>query len=455
MKRKTSKWRKVAAAVFFLTVIAWMVFSTAWIANWRNDTKITVYKPIDSDLTGLSFIGAEMFEQLDFLYDTMLFNGYLYNVSEASDDEVAKSLLLAASDVCYKIAMDNKVHWAYRIFVDFDGVIKRKAGFNLEFSPLAIRNGIYKVILQAEEHGEPVARVATGYVIEKMYGHATLRYRPSEPVESIAEVFDWANVGFSSFSLLNDGTLNLAGWGVVDGVNASADTAVYIEVFNGEDSIGTFSTIKENITYIAEYFNDTGYYAAGFKASVPSVSAENLKVRVYVKYDGAFYRCSYHFVPDENMETLVSVSDMEIHEPVTQLYRPSEQVESIAEVCDWANAGFSSFSLLNDGTLNLAGWGVVDGVNASADTEVYIEVFNGEDSMGTFSTTKENITYIAEYFNDTGYYAAGFRASVPGVLAENLKIMVYVKYNNDFYRCSYHFVPDENMETLVSVSDID
>lgn len=293
------------AVLFF----AWMLFSTKLIAVSLNSVSPVVEPPVTKDFMGLSFPNRLMFSQSNTMFDTMQFSGMIYNISYATDEEATRSLILSSSDSCYRFQLDEIRRNAFYQYENIDKTRKYYVGFAFEFSPLDIDDGMYKILLQVEENGEPVTRLATGYVMEKINGHASLVYRPSEQVEPIVEPQIWANSGFNEFSLLADGTLNLTGWGVVDGVNSSEETEVFLEVFSGEESLGVYSTTKENITYIADYFDNPGYYGAGFRASIPNVPADNISVRVYVRHNGIYYKCSYHFVPDAEMQALVSVMD--------------------------------------------------------------------------------------------------------------------------------------------------
>lgn len=311
---KKKKWIIVIALA--LVVVIWMVFSTSWIASAQNDIEIILGPAVSREFMGATFMDDDVvkkdFTQTDTIFETIHLAGFIYNLSYATDEEATRSVILSSPERSYQIQVeefrdDSPRKW-YEANVA-DQTPKLNTKFDFEFTPLTLKDGTYSILLQVEENGEPVARAATGYVIEKVNGHSTLLYGPSKPVEAIGEANEWANAGFSSVKGNNDNTIDLLGWAMVNGVDSTQDTEVCLEVFNGDELVGTYSTTKECILYIAEYYDNPGYYTAGFRASIPGVLTEDLVVRVYVKYEGEYYKCGYHFVPDEDMANLVSVMD--------------------------------------------------------------------------------------------------------------------------------------------------
>lgn len=448
---------KIVSLVILGTVfLLWMTCSTELIARWRSTSKIVEIGPLGEEMMGLSFYQAANFEQLDTLFDTMRLEGYVYNISHATDDEATRSLLLASEKGCYQIELEELANNAKIYYTKFDETPKSYTGFGLDFCPLGLEDGSYELLLQVEENGTPVTRVPTGYVIEKVDGYSTLRYRPSDPAPEILEASGWANAGIDRSELSEDGTLELSGWAIVDGVGSTEETNVFLEVSSGGELVGTFSTTKENITYIADYFGNEGLYSAGFRACVPGVSADGLEVRVFVEHQGTFYKCSYHFEPDAGLEGMVSVSDL-TGTPVEDEWAQTQAVEmeDVQEALGWANAGLSRFELSEDGTLRLAGWGIVDGVGSAEETEVYVQLCDGTGSLGTYRTKKEPAAYIAEYFDNDGYQMSGFRVSIPEVGTKEVGIRVFVGYHGGIYRCAYHFEYDEGSGGPISVSDLE
>ena len=299
--RKMKQWLALFVIIVIFTV--WMIFSTGWIARLRNAENLIHQKPIEFDLMGLSFFSVSAFEKIDSVYDTYLLRGWVYNISYASDAETTRSMILSSPEISYVMQLDESYINAFTLFAEIDMTPKEYTCFGVEFCPLGIKDGSYKMILQVEEYGDPVTRIPTGYVFEKVSGNTSLVYKPSILIEPITDVKDWANAGFREFRLQQNGNLTLAGWSIVDGVEVSDQTEVYVEVFSGDRFVGTFSTVKENITYLDDH-------AAGFRALIPGVASEDILINVFAKYNGDYYRCSYHFEPDESMTSLVSVLDV-------------------------------------------------------------------------------------------------------------------------------------------------
>ena len=304
--------KKIKWLVLFLVstlLIVWMFFSTTVIADYRNRENIIVEQdPLDQESVGLAFFNLTEFEQIDSLFDTISLFGEVYNISHATDEQASRSLILSSTEKSYWIPLPEIYSWFENLFVNFDQTPKKFTGFAMEFCPLNFSDGEYKLILQVEENGIPVTRSMTGYVLEKKNGHVQLLYKPSEKIEDIVDVKNWANAGINELQLSEDGILTFTGWAIMDSVN-STETNVFIQVKNGQENKGTFSTTKKAITHIAAYFENTDLYEAGFMASIPNVSTEDLKIYVFVEYQGLFYQCSYHFETDSKLASVEAVYD--------------------------------------------------------------------------------------------------------------------------------------------------
>ena len=309
---KTLTWKTYAVAIMGLITLLWMIFSTNLIAQWQNQAHgvdIIEGETLEWERGGLSFIDVSVAEQNNPLFDTVKLKGYVYNISHCSDEDATRSLLLSSKDRSYRIQLTEGWSWAYGLFAEIDLERKKNAGFGDDFCPLGLKDGLYKLILQVEEYGEPVTRAETGYVIDKRNGHAALSYRPSEPATFADEPAGWCNGGFNVVKLDEEGTLTLTGWAIIDEVDAY-DTDIYIGVSCGGEEMRVYSTIKENITYIADYFENPLYYGAGFKAKLPDVTPKDLKLYIFTIYKGVLHRCSYHFEPEWSLDNMVAVYDL-------------------------------------------------------------------------------------------------------------------------------------------------
>ena len=149
---------KIVSLVILGTVfLLWMTCSTELIARWRSTSKIVEIGPLGEEMMGLSFYQAANFEQLDTLFDTMRLEGYVYNISHATDDEATRSLLLASEKGCYQIELEELVNVAKIYYTKFDETPKSYTGFGLDFCPLGLEDGSYELLLQVEENGTPSA----------------------------------------------------------------------------------------------------------------------------------------------------------------------------------------------------------------------------------------------------------------------------------------------------------
>jgi len=318
--KKRVKW--IITIAFAVVVLVWMVFSTSWFASIQNrDVEIISAPAISQEVMGVAFVDDDVmkksFSTTDMMFETMRVTGFVYNLSYATDEEATRSVVFSSPERSYRIPVEKefRINAARKWYEGHvtDQTPKMNTKFDFNFSPLAFKDGTYNILLQVEEHGEPVARAATGYVIEKVNGHATVLYKPSKPVEAIGETVKGATANFRKARDTNNNMINLQGWAVINSIDSTQDTEVYLEVYNGNDLVGTYSTTKECILYIADYFGTTGYYTAGFLASIPGTLTDDLVVRVYVEHDGVYYGSDYHFVLGENAEgqTLVSAQDTE------------------------------------------------------------------------------------------------------------------------------------------------
>ena len=395
-----------------LFVLLWLIFSNTIIANFLNrEIEIIKEPPLDVDEMGVSFLWIDRCEQTDSMYDTLSLVGSVYNLSEATDDESSRSLLLSSDEICYRIPITETSHWQYELLSDFDPLVKIYTGFSMDISALSFANGYYDIIFQIEENGVPVTRVNSGYVLEKVNGHASLTYSPSEPVEERPVLRGWANAGINTYdtSLSADGTLTLKGWAIIDGVEDASETDVYVEVFSGGKT-------------------------------------QDVAICVYAEYDGTFYQCAYHFVPNADFSEVTSVTGTYV-----DLLTP-EQLEQLPQTRAGADAGFSQINMRDNGILNLSGWGIINGVDASQ-TEIYLELLDGSQSLGVYKTIKESVPNIADYLHDPIYTEAGFTVSIPNMDVSTPEFKVYVAHDGTFYHCAYRFVTNETFSGVYAVED--
>lgn len=303
MYLKTNKFRRIVFVGALSLLLLWLLFSTRIIVMERNkDIGIEMTRSIEPKQMGLSFLWMDQCEKTDSLYDTVIISGAIYNISYATDDEASRSLLLVSDDTCYHIQLSEYSHWTRSIYQSIPNKQKDFVGFNIEFCPLGLKNGEYSVILQVEENGIPVTRADSGYKLKKVRGHVTVEYDPSDPVaEPFNDAVGWVNGGINSdeTNLDETGNLNLKGWAIIDDVEAM-DTEIFVKVIDGGTDLGTFSTTKENITYIADYFDNEQYYGAGFIAKIPGITSDKIKLYIYAKYNDEIYKCAYHFEPDDS-----------------------------------------------------------------------------------------------------------------------------------------------------------
>jgi hypothetical protein len=439
---------------------AWMMFSTMWIADVRNTEELVEQEPLPSEMMGLSFFEATSFEQTDAFYDTIRCVGYVYNISEATDDDATRSMILNSQNVSYRIQLDEQpldhvTIVTEELYPNIAQTPKIYSGFEFDFCPLGMRDGLYKIILQVEEFGEPVTRTPTGYVIQKTNGYAELHYRPSELVERIEHIDEssyWTDVGFSNFQLLEDGTLNLAGWGIVVRLDASKQTQLARGDFGVYPWEGTYSWIEPEaqITLEGDEIKQYGLDLAFSSPLALIPLTDDSTIRTTVTVNGEVMRT---VVLEAGGSYEVSIPANELPDTDDGLYKirlstngcynpqaeeGSGDIRDLAVVLTYAGAPFYP--------------SVFD---ASEDTEVFLEVFDGEEMLGTFSTTKENSTVIVDAYDNPRYYSAGFHALIPDVFADDLKIRAYVKYGDKFYRSAYYYELDKNGTKLILVSDID
>lgn len=295
-------------------LILWMIFSTPLIARICNSIRHVNIEQIDdlSPVSGYAFYQLDACEQTDALFDMIRMSGYIYNISDATDEQATRSLILSSEGRNYQIHLEEILSTACWYYADFDIVPKNETGFGIDFCPLGLPDATYRFLLQVEEDGIPVCRTDTGYILEKANGHTQVRYRPSQPVTlpEEKELKGWTNGGLNIVEIDADGTLTLTGWSIIDQVDAG-DTEVLVGIRCADsEEMRVYTTVKESITYIADYFDNDLYYNAGFKAQIPDVTAEGLEVYLFNRYQGETYKCSYHFEPDGALDNMVSVSDI-------------------------------------------------------------------------------------------------------------------------------------------------
>lgn len=306
--------KRIILGLGVVLLIVWMVFSTpfiAWISNSIHHVNIESVDEL-SPVSGYAFYQLDTCEQTDELFDTIRMSGYIYNISDATDEQTTRSLVLSSNSHHYEIELEEITSWAWRLFTVIDPTPKKETGFGLDFCPLGLPNATYRLLLQVEEDGIPVCRTDTGYILEKVNGHAQVHYRPSQPVSlpEEKELKGWTNGGLNIVEIDAEGTLTLTGWSIIDQVDAG-DTEVLVGIRCGNsEEMRVYTTVKESITYIADYFDNDLYYNAGFKAQIPNVTAEGLEIYIFNRYQGETYKCSYHFEPDGSLDNMVSVSDI-------------------------------------------------------------------------------------------------------------------------------------------------
>lgn len=286
-----------------LLLIVAMLLSNQLIASLVNTEKPIEEEVVNDMHFGLVFFSINDFAQTDTLYDSLRLSGTIYNISYATDEQATRSVLFCSDERTYRIPAVEIARNAHIYYENIELTRKTYSGFSVDFSPIALKDGTYSILVQVEEDGIPVARVDSGYVLEKIKGHSVLVYRPSNLVDALPDKKDdGATSGLGEVKLNEDGTLSLSGWGICEGID-SDETEVYLEVFNGTEFVGTFDTNKECILYIAEYYESDLYYSAGFKAAIPNIkSEEDIMIYLYVKHGEDVYQCPYYFLASSDTE---------------------------------------------------------------------------------------------------------------------------------------------------------
>src|SRR5699024_2004725 len=102
-------------------LIVWMVFSTpfiAWISNSIHHVNIESVDEL-SPVSGYAFYQLDTCEQTDELFDMIRMSGYIYNISDATDEQATRSLVLSSESRHYQIQLEEILSNANWYYTDF------------------------------------------------------------------------------------------------------------------------------------------------------------------------------------------------------------------------------------------------------------------------------------------------------------------------------------------------
>lgn len=365
--------KKWAYLIVMLAFLLYLIFANNLIAKISNGPyQIKSVNPEVIEMHDLVYYGLnQVYIQNDFT-ERVYFDGWAFCETINNNRDKYVSVILKSDKETLEIqglkTVNSNIYDYYKNnSVKINGVMH---GFNILFSTVGIKNGIYDLYIYVKENDINYGAISTG--IKFIKDRNGFRELKNEPIQNFPEAKTTDNMRFEFDSVtIKEREMKFKGWGVL----FDADTRkskVYLEVCDNKENVYIYKIAQSVRKDIAEAYNTDKYILSGIQGTLDlgQIPDGPIELRFIVENDD-FYRSSQvkkyeynskdkddglKFIAEENRFGVIMPFD---NFPTTELVNKIRfEIDSLAA---------------EERILTLSGWGILSDVDSSK-SKVYIEV---------------------------------------------------------------------------------
>lgn len=285
MEKGSMKKLKICAWIaIFWVLILWELFSTHIVTKyWFNhEINIQTISEIEDERKYLVYWGINDFSVQHNMGRTVVVSGWIvspdYIAAKSAKNEqpiFENYIVLSGAGASY---MMTPSIWM-RTDIGSEYIISRgipipeaefKFGYNIEFSPLDFKDGMYELLLAIMDADSLIGYAHTGqYLYVNKNEIYTSTYRAVEEKDPKAVNSSKPNYAhLDEITPIDDQYTRVSGWEYADNCNCK-DQAIYIEIIKKDGTKETFLLSRYTRSDIAEATQDINYLESGFCGVVP------------------------------------------------------------------------------------------------------------------------------------------------------------------------------------------
>lgn len=288
----------VVYILILITFLVVMVFSTNIVVGINNYQKkmspITVNK--DNFLAKDDIVySLDNIVISEGILPIVACNGWSFCETSKENSGKKISLLFISEAETYKVNADVLERPDVRLVHDGMFVKGNNHGFYAKFSPITMKNGIYKLYLSCWENEENYGLEYTGKEYRKDYREFREWTWTSSKINkdfSDAKLKDIAN-NIDDIHLQENGAISIQGWAFIDGMDCK-NQKVYLNISDSKGNEAIYNTQSIKRKDVGDAFKSSIYNYSGFKALIPSETLEKGKIiiQIYIDNEGTIYQAS-------------------------------------------------------------------------------------------------------------------------------------------------------------------
>lgn len=294
-------------------------------------------------------------------------------------------------------------------------------------STVALPDGIYDAHIYVEESEEVFGICDMGLKFEKDTNGLHI---VASPVETEWDSIQTKNmVQDLNFTNLGNGYQVMC-YSFIQDIDLKNQT-YYLEVDNGRE-VQEYRCTNYFSDDIGLYYGNQDYNQTRFLSFIPQeilIPEQSFSVTVIIQNgDGQIYKgepMSFQVNPETNAV-----------EKILPLNLPQD---AIAEYADGHVLGNIEQCVASDNALRIAGWTVLEGVEAQQ-SQVYLEFVDADGQVFVYDTKKVERPDVAQFYENDLYLSSGFQCAIPrsAFTSNVIQVRAVIQYNHQYYAGDYY-----------------
>jgi hypothetical protein len=270
---KITKKTVIGVIIVFLWTVG--LFLLTYVVLFANDR---VAKKNDIDLTRLN--NSVIFNVDKIIFSQNLFrdvtaSGWAFIEHDGQNPNKRLHLILASEMESYIFEMGTHDRFDLNVIPILSKytVPKYRNGFEGTFSPLMMKNGVYKLYIFIQENENIEGITDTGIVFTKYYGSFT-EYLGGEEIPKVNEVLNTnITLKFDFLCDIENNKAMISGWAFIeDGASKNVPSRPIIKLIKPNGKTSFYSTASVRRVDVAQAFNANELLMSGFSSEIPTES---------------------------------------------------------------------------------------------------------------------------------------------------------------------------------------
>lgn len=451
MKRKVKKVYLVLYCLGMVVFVAWLVFSSSWIAgavNGKSIREVSFADIKDKYMKDYVFCYIDNNIYEGGMLERWTIEGWALCYTTENTSDRYSSVILSGNEHSYELMPFSEARLDIPVAIPKnlnqpDMKISGSTGFVRQFSLLGIKNGVYDMYLCCWENETNHGMSDTFYQIIKNDSDVEIvPWSTNALKETVSAIREEGTRGHLDEVSVNDGLVRMRGWEFVPEMD-SKEQSVYVELTDLRGNVIQYPAKMMTRSDVAKSYDDQRYAQSGYMTCFPEEEIQNGQyfVRILLESSGDIW-CSktYSIYRNEDKITIWQYAPS-IVEPLTEPVEENQKVIS---------RGYLDSVVEKDGLVEFYGWEHAP-ERESANQIVYIELTKPDGQTIYYPTTPVTRQDVAEGEGGQMYAQCGYMTTFLNDNFGNGEYIVYVLVENgeEVWRSKqYTVVKDNNAITV-------